>query len=93
MNPLYEPSKVSAEEINKIRNAFFEECTININGTQKNNYAPHDLFEWFKPYLLANRELPTVTPKSDLEMDIELHESVEKHIESKIEIIFTKDKD
>ena len=45
--------------MNKLREKFFKECTdaIPIPGESTNktypkvNMAPHDLFEWFKPYL------------------------------------------
>lgn len=32
----------------KLRRQFFEECTDNINGVQKVNLSPHNLFEWIR---------------------------------------------
>jgi len=52
---------MTPEQIKELREKFFKECTdpVKYNGKHKQsvvqipriNMAPHDLFEWFKPYL------------------------------------------
>ena len=43
-----------ADDWNKLRDKFFKECTKmdSVDGCMiKIDYAPHDLFEWFKRHL------------------------------------------
>lgn len=48
--------------IDNLRDKFFKECTKDVEpgkyslGIKKVDMAPHDLFEWFAPYLKSNSE-------------------------------------
>ncbi len=49
--------ETNQHQIGKLRNKFFQHCTDkNPNSSCPSvNMAPHDLFEWFKPYLFSSQ--------------------------------------
>lgn len=61
-----------AEQIKKIRDKFFAECTEKMEVDSPNkkytyprvSLAPHDLFEWFKKYLFVNEALNSISSPS-----------------------------
>ena len=48
--------KDSSVEVKQIRQNFFDECTSSYEGIPKISLHPHNLFEWFKPYLSKPKE-------------------------------------
>lgn len=69
--------------MNKLRNKFFAECTDkDAPGLPKVAMAPHDLFEWFKPYI-KNDQCNEVTG-FDTYIEWSAYEKGRKHEQSTI---------